>query len=97
MNRTRTCTDNITIKGMGSSVSFTNGAAIVMLLETKMMMLQEVARTLKGRILSSSKADWNTAVNPTWIVRQRIKIKVGTMIATNSSSSLGSSKPKTFC
>jgi hypothetical protein len=43
----------ITIIGNGSSISFTNGAAIVIVLETRTTIFVAVVLYLKGNILSS--------------------------------------------
>lgn len=46
----------ITIIGIGSSNSFTNGAPIVIVFETRTTMLVAVVLYLNGKILSSWKA-----------------------------------------
>lgn len=69
------------ISGIGSSSSFTNGAAIVMDLETSTIMLMYVALTLNGKTRSSSNADWIIAVYPTCIVIDIMNTRVGVIMA----------------
>ena len=87
----------ITIIGKGSSISFTNGAPIVTVLDTRTIIFVAVVLYLNGKILSSWNAVWYTAVNPTYIDKDIIANATGTEISTNNSSSFGSEYFIYFC
>ena len=87
----------ITIIGVGSSNSFTNGAPIVIVLETRTTIFIAVVFLSNGNILSSQKAVWYTAVNPTCIDRDMKKRAMGIETFTRVLSSSGLSLFITFC
>ena len=86
----------MTTIGIGSSSSLTNGAPIVQLFETRTMMFIPVAFLLNGMTRSSWKADYTTAVKPTYIERHMNTRATGIEMLKNVASLAGSWNIKTF-